>query len=111
MLLVALTDTAVAGRTPAIARAALRRHAVSSYAQGGIVERFAVRSESLIRPSGLPSSSTSTLDHSLNCARTLTFAFFGTRLSDLQTPALLSCTTGVARIAKRRWSKILWFRS
>src|SRR5215471_12854390 len=71
-----------------------------SYAQGGIVARLAVKSESLIQPSGLPSSFTSTLDHSPDCASTLTFAFFGTRLSNLQPPALLSWTTGVALIAK-----------
>jgi hypothetical protein len=56
----------------------------SSYAQGGIVARLDVKSEVLIWPSGLPSSSTSTLDQAPDWTRILTLAFRGTRLSDLQ---------------------------
>ncbi len=52
--------------------------------QGGIVARLDVKSEVLTWPSALPSSSMSTLDQAPDCARILTLAFRGTRMSDLQ---------------------------
>ena len=59
----------------------------SSYgydAQGGIVTRLDVKSEVLTWPSGLPSSSMSTLAQPPDCSRILTLAFRGTLLLDLQ---------------------------
>ena len=41
----------------------------SSYPQGGIVARLGVKSEAFIRPSGLPSSSMSTLNQAPDCPR------------------------------------------
>src|SRR3974390_1066737 len=80
--------------------------------QGGIVARLDVRSAVLTRPSALPSSSMSTSDQTPDCARILILAFRGTRVSDLHPREfpLFSGRTGVVRIAKRRWSKIFWFR-
>src|SRR4026207_1482950 len=52
--------------------------------QGGIVARSDGRSAVLTWPSAYPSSSTSTPDQAPDCARILTLAFFGTRLSALQ---------------------------
>ena len=54
--------------------------------QGGIVARLDVKSEVLIWPSTLPSSSMSTPDQAPDCTRILTLAFRGTRLSALQPP-------------------------
>jgi len=54
--------------------------------QGGIVARLDVKSEVLIWPSTLPSSSMSTPDQAPDCTRILTLAFRGTRLSTLQPP-------------------------
>src|SRR6476661_6544051 len=88
------------------------RSAISFYddgPQGGIVARSDVKSEVLTWPSTLPSSSMSTPDQGPDCTRILTLAFRGTRLSSLQLPPP-PLSTGVVRIAKRRWSKIFWLR-